>query len=66
MTKGTAPDPTQHSKWRPLRLLQDAMDADIAKVYAEARTILRMSVDPRYRMSWSSRLVQSARESEQL
>src|SRR5438067_1411516 len=37
MTGGSTPDPTQHSRWRPLRLLQDAMDADIAKVYAEAR-----------------------------
>lgn len=31
------PDPTQHSRWRPLRLLQAAMDADIARVYAEAQ-----------------------------
>lgn len=31
------PDPTQHSRWRPLRLLQEAMDADIARVYAQAR-----------------------------
>lgn len=31
------PDPTEHSHWRPLRLLLDAMDADIARVYAEAR-----------------------------
>ena len=37
MTEGSTPDPTQHSRWRPLRLLQAAMDADIAKVYAEAR-----------------------------
>jgi DNA-binding MarR family transcriptional regulator len=29
-------DPTQLSRWRPLRLLQEAMDADIARVYAEA------------------------------
>jgi DNA-binding MarR family transcriptional regulator len=29
-------DPTEHSRWRPLRLLQEAMDADIARVYAEA------------------------------
>jgi DNA-binding MarR family transcriptional regulator len=29
-------DPTEHSRWRPLRLLQAAMDADIARVYAEA------------------------------
>jgi DNA-binding MarR family transcriptional regulator len=32
-----APDPTEHSLWRPLRLLQAAMDADIARVYAEAQ-----------------------------
>lgn len=37
MTGAGPPDPTQHSLWRPLRLLQDAMDADIASVYAEAR-----------------------------
>jgi DNA-binding MarR family transcriptional regulator len=30
------PDPTVHSRWRPLRLLQASMDADIARVYAEA------------------------------
>ena len=32
-----AADPTEHSRWRPLRLLLAAMDADIARVYAEAR-----------------------------
>src|SRR5690606_22030933 len=30
------PDPTQESRWRPLRLLQAAMDADIARLYREA------------------------------
>jgi DNA-binding MarR family transcriptional regulator len=30
------PDPTEVSHWRPLRLLQDAMDADIARLYTEA------------------------------
>ena len=30
-------DPTLRSRWRPLRLLQDAMDADIAQVYADAQ-----------------------------
>ncbi|MET7316120.1 MULTISPECIES: MarR family winged helix-turn-helix transcriptional regulator [Streptomyces] len=30
-----AADPTQESLWRPLRLLQAAMDADIARLYAE-------------------------------
>jgi DNA-binding MarR family transcriptional regulator len=37
MAKGTFPDPTLDSAWRPLRLLQAAMDADIARLYAEAR-----------------------------
>jgi DNA-binding MarR family transcriptional regulator len=32
-----APDPTEHSRWRPLRLLQAATDADIARIYAEAQ-----------------------------
>jgi len=30
------PDPTEQSVWRPMRLLFDAMDADIARLYAEA------------------------------
>ncbi|MGA8113979.1 MAG: winged helix DNA-binding protein [Actinocatenispora sp.] len=30
-------DPTDQSLWRPLRLLQSAMDADIARLYDEAR-----------------------------
>jgi DNA-binding MarR family transcriptional regulator len=30
-------DPTLHSLWRPLRLLQTAVDTDIARVYAEAQ-----------------------------
>lgn len=30
-------DPTEESRWRPLRLLLDAMDGDIARVYQEAR-----------------------------
>jgi DNA-binding MarR family transcriptional regulator len=29
-------DPTLHSRWRPLRLLQASMDADIGRVYADA------------------------------
>lgn len=33
----TPPDPTEHSRWRPLRLLQAAIDADIARIYAEAQ-----------------------------
>ncbi|ONH32818.1 MarR family winged helix-turn-helix transcriptional regulator [Pseudofrankia asymbiotica] len=30
-------DPTRQGLWRPLRLLQASMDADIARIYAEAR-----------------------------
>jgi len=37
MTGGNTPDPTEHSQWRPLRQLQAAMDADIARIYAEAQ-----------------------------
>ncbi|HLI37869.1 MAG TPA: MarR family winged helix-turn-helix transcriptional regulator [Streptosporangiaceae bacterium] len=37
MTGSNVPDPTERSRWRPLRLLQQAMDAEIARVYAEAR-----------------------------
>jgi DNA-binding MarR family transcriptional regulator len=37
MAGGEILDPTQHSRWRPLRLLQAAMDADIARIYAEAQ-----------------------------
>jgi DNA-binding MarR family transcriptional regulator len=37
MTEHASPDPTEHSRWRPLRLLLDAIDADIARVYREAR-----------------------------
>ncbi|MFJ8200999.1 MarR family winged helix-turn-helix transcriptional regulator [Streptomyces sp. NPDC096152] len=32
-----APDPTRQSLWRPLRLLQASMDADIARIYSEER-----------------------------
>ena len=31
------PDPTEYSRWRPLRLLLEAMDADIAHLYGEAQ-----------------------------
>ena len=37
MTGVDTPDPTEHSQWRPLRQLQAAMDADIARIYAEAQ-----------------------------
>jgi DNA-binding MarR family transcriptional regulator len=30
------PDPTEHSRWRSLRLLLDELDADLARLYAEA------------------------------
>ncbi|HTX81156.1 MAG TPA: MarR family transcriptional regulator [Streptosporangiaceae bacterium] len=30
-------DPTEQSLWRPLRLLQEAMDADIARIYTQAQ-----------------------------
>jgi DNA-binding MarR family transcriptional regulator len=36
VTEGGALDPTEQSHWRPLRLLLDAMDADIARLYEEA------------------------------
>ncbi|HEY5015873.1 MAG TPA: MarR family transcriptional regulator [Streptosporangiaceae bacterium] len=36
MTSNGPADPTEHSRWRPFRLLQEAMDADIGRVYAEA------------------------------
>ncbi|MFI2037105.1 MarR family winged helix-turn-helix transcriptional regulator [Streptomyces bottropensis] len=35
MAEPHALDPTQQSLWRPLRLLQVSMDADIAQVYSE-------------------------------
>ncbi|GAA3109963.1 MarR family winged helix-turn-helix transcriptional regulator [Streptosporangium carneum] len=35
MADPAAPDPTQESLWRPLRLLQASMDADIARLYSE-------------------------------
>ena len=34
---GTPSDPAEHSRWRPLRLLQTANDADIARIYTEAQ-----------------------------
>ena len=37
MTDSRIPDPTEHSRWRPLRLLQAGMDAEIARLYAEAQ-----------------------------
>ncbi|MBO0826753.1 MAG: MarR family transcriptional regulator [Streptosporangiales bacterium] len=37
MAEPETTDPTEQSLWRPLRLLQTAMDDDIARVYAEAR-----------------------------
>ena len=37
MTGHQAQDPTEQSRWRPLRLLLAGMDADIGRIYAEAR-----------------------------
>ena len=37
MSGGNGTDPTEHSQWRPLRQLQAAMDADIARIYAGAQ-----------------------------
>ena len=37
MTEDRAPDPTEQSLWRPFRLLVAAMDADLARIYAEAQ-----------------------------
>jgi DNA-binding MarR family transcriptional regulator len=37
VTESNVPDPTEHSRWRPLRLLQAEMDAEIARIYAEAQ-----------------------------
>jgi DNA-binding MarR family transcriptional regulator len=36
MTEDRPADPTEQSIWRRLRLLQEAMDAEIARIYAEA------------------------------
>jgi DNA-binding MarR family transcriptional regulator len=36
MREARPADPTEQSIWRPLRLLQAAMEADIARLYAEA------------------------------
>lgn len=37
MTEDPTLDPTGKSLWRPLRLLQASMDAEIARIYAEER-----------------------------
>jgi DNA-binding MarR family transcriptional regulator len=34
---GDFADPTEQGMWRPFRLLQQAMDAEIGKIYADAR-----------------------------
>ncbi|MFJ9691556.1 MarR family winged helix-turn-helix transcriptional regulator [Kitasatospora sp. NPDC101183] len=46
----TTPDPTLESLWRPLRLLQASMDADIGRLYAEARTGDTADLKPSYVM----------------
>jgi DNA-binding MarR family transcriptional regulator len=37
VTGSDIPDPTERSRWRPWRLLQAAMDAEIARAYDEAQ-----------------------------
>lgn len=37
MADNSTSDPTEDSLWRPLRVLQEAMDADIARLYAQAQ-----------------------------
>ena len=37
MSDSNITDPSEHSRWRPLRLLQSAMDAEIARIYADAK-----------------------------
>jgi DNA-binding MarR family transcriptional regulator len=37
MSADNVADPTEQSSWRPLRVLLDAMDADIARLYAESQ-----------------------------
>ncbi|MEO3889536.1 MarR family transcriptional regulator [Nonomuraea sp. B5E05] len=37
MADPNTPDPTLESLWRPLRVLQASMDADIARLYSERR-----------------------------
>lgn len=41
-------DPTKESRWRPLRELLDAMDADIARLYGERGIV---GVRPRFSMA---------------
>ncbi|MGH9303458.1 MAG: MarR family winged helix-turn-helix transcriptional regulator [Acidimicrobiales bacterium] len=35
MNVEAGPDPSEHSRWRPLFTLLEAMDADIARIYAD-------------------------------
>jgi DNA-binding MarR family transcriptional regulator len=37
VTENIAPDPTEQGQWRPLRLLLQAMDDEISRIYAEWR-----------------------------
>jgi DNA-binding MarR family transcriptional regulator len=39
MAEDRASDPTEQSSWRPLRLLQESMNADIARLYAEEHIV---------------------------
>jgi DNA-binding MarR family transcriptional regulator len=47
MTEQTGPDPTEQSRWRPLRVLLAAMDRDIARLY-DARGLSELR--PRFAM----------------
>lgn len=44
----SGPDPTEESRWRPLRVLLAAMDDDIARLYAERGVA---GIRPRYVMT---------------
>lgn len=39
MDDDRATDPTQHSRWRPLRVLQERLDAEIARLYTDADVV---------------------------
>jgi len=46
-SRPTSPDPTEQSRWRPLRVLLEEMDRDIAKLYDERGVV---GVRPRFAM----------------
>ncbi len=37
MTEDAAADPTEHSRWRPFRLLHAAMDVELERIYADRK-----------------------------